>query len=93
MKCQNFSIALANIDFQSLQGPLNSHKYIHVSFKPGFSFTVFLCSSSSKDARNIIIHKALPISLHPMNKYNVHKRLVKFMCNSILGNIKSSLQY
>ena len=47
MKCQNL---LANIVFQnllqkeilkSLHGPLNSHKYIHVSCKPGFFLTGF----------------------------------------------------
>ena len=63
--------------------------YIHVSCDPGFYFTVFLFFLQVSMPG--FLHEALPIFLYPMNK--MHKRLVKFMCKSILGNIKSSLQY
>ena len=63
------------------------YMYIHVSCDPGFYFTVFLFFLQVSMPG--ILHEALPILLYPMNK--MHKRLVKFMCKSILGNIKSSL--
>ena len=42
--CQyNFLIALTKVNLKNVpQGPLTSHKYIHVSRKPGFYFTDFL---------------------------------------------------
>ena len=58
-----FSIALTKINLKKSPWPLNSDEHIHVSCKPGFFFPFFL-----QVKLPLIIHEALPILLHPMNK-------------------------
>ena len=61
-----FSIALTKINLIKSPWPLNSDEHIHVSCKPGFFFKVFPFFLQVK--MPLIIHEALRILLHPMNK-------------------------
>ena len=61
-----FSIVLIKINLKKSPWPLNSHEHIHVSGKPGFFFKVFPFFLQVR--MPLIMHEALPVLLHPMNK-------------------------